>query len=113
MVDWIENEMAGQNMGDTRLNKRMAKLLATQSVEPSRSLPCANETWKETLASYRLFDNKRANFDSIMSGHRAATHERIQCEPVVLIPQDTTYLNFATDDKSKQMGTLRTKNSNQ
>jgi len=48
-----------------------------------------------------------------MSGHQSATLKRVQNEPVVLVPQDTTFLNFATDDKSKRMGTLRMKKSNQ
>lgn len=112
-MNWIKNEMAEQDIGDARLNKRLEKLITTLSIEPSASLPCANDTWAETLATYRLFDNERVTFDSIMSGHKAATLARVQQESVVLIPQDTTFLNFATDDKSKEMGTLRTKNSNQ
>lgn len=113
MEDWVKNEMAKQDMGDVRLNRRLEKLIGTLSIEPSMSLPCANDTWAETFATYRLFDNDRVNFQSIMSGHKAATLTRIQNESVVLIPQDTTFLNFATDDKSKRMGTLRSKNPNQ
>lgn len=113
MQDWIEIEMENQAMGDARLNKRLANMIGTLSVEPSKSIPCANDTWPETLAAYRFFDNEKVSFDSIMTGHKAATLNRIQREPVVLIPQDTTFLNFATDSKSKEMGTLRTKDSNQ
>lgn len=113
MVNWVENEMVGQTMGDARLTRRVEKLITTLSVEPARSLPCANKSWAETFAAYRLFDNERVNFDSIMSGHKSATLKRIQNEAVVLIPQDTTFLNFATDDKSKKMGTLRSKKANQ
>ena len=113
MENWIECEMAEQNMGDARLNKRVEKLLTTLSIEPSKSLPCANDTWAETFAAYRLFDNEKVSVESIMTGHKAATLKRIKNEEVVLIPQDTTFLNFATDDKSKKMGTLRSKKSNQ
>lgn len=113
MQDWIQTEIEKQTMGDVRLNKRLATLIDTLSVEPSKSIPCANDTWAETFAAYRFFDNEKVTFDSIMTGHKAATLDRIQKEPVVLIPQDTTFLNFATDSKSKEMGTLRTKDSNQ
>lgn len=113
MQDWINSEIKNQVMGDVRLNKRLALLMDTLSVEPSKSIPCANDTWAETFAAYRFFDNDKVTFDSIMTGHKAATLDRIQKEPVVLIPQDTTFLNFATDSKSKEMGTLRTKDSNQ
>ncbi len=60
-----------------------------------------------------FFDNEKVNDNSILSGHKAETLKRIQNEPVVLIPEDTTFLNFATDDKSKALDTLRTKKSNQ
>lgn len=113
MENWVESELAAQNMGDIRLTKRMLKLTENLCRDPSLSIPCANGCWAETLAAYRFFDNDKVTFDSIMSGHKASTLKRIQDEPVVLIPQDTTFLNFATDDKSKEMGTLRTKNSNQ
>lgn len=113
MANWVESELAAQNMGDARLNKRMRKLTENLCRAPSLSIPCANSCWAETLAAYRFFDNEKVTFDSIMSGHKISTLKRIQDEPVVLIPQDTTFLNFATDDKSKDMGTLRKKNSNQ
>lgn len=113
MESWVKTELAAQNMGDARLNKRMTKLTENLCRDPSLSIPCANITWAETLAAYRFFDNEKVTFDSIMSGHKESTLKRIQAEPVVLIPQDTTFLNFATDDKSKEMGTLRRKNSNQ
>ncbi len=112
MEDWVETETAGQNMGDERLNKRMAKLPQSLCRDPSLSIPCANITWAETFPAYRFFHNQKVTFDSIMSGHKADTLKRIQAEPVVLIPQDATFLNFATDGKSKEMGTLRTRNSN-
>ena len=113
MQDWVRTETEKQVMGDVRLNKRLATLLNTLSAEPSKSLPCANDTWSETFAAYRFFDNDKVSFDSIMTGHQAATLDRIRKESVILIPQDTTFLNFATDSKSKEMGTLRTKDSNQ
>lgn len=113
MENWVESELAGQQMGDVRLNKRMMKLTENLCRDPSLSIPCANISWAETFAAYRFFDNDKVTFESIMSGHKASTLKRIKSEPVVLIPQDTTFLNFATDDKSKDMGTLRTKNTNQ
>lgn len=113
MENWVTTELAAQDMGDVRLNRRMAKLTENLCRDPSLSIPCANTTWAETLAAYRFFDNEKVTFDSIMSGHKESTLKRIQAEPIVLIPQDTTFLNFATDDKSKEMGTLRKKNSNQ
>ena len=113
MQDWVNVEIKNQLMGDERLNKRLVKTLHTLSIDPAKSIPCANDTWAETLGAYRFFDNDNVNFDTIMSGHKSATIDRISKQPVVLIPQDTTFLNFATESESKDMGTLRTKDSNQ
>lgn len=113
MQDWVKTEMEKQDIGDTRLNKRLSNIINKLSINASQSIPCANETWAETYAAYRFFDNEKVNFESIMGGHKSATLDRISQEPVVLIPQDTTFLNFATDSQSKEMGTLRTKDANQ
>ncbi|WP_444896910.1 IS4 family transposase [Microbulbifer sp. SSSA005] len=113
MQDWVMDEVKNQVMGDTRLNKRLSNILSNLSSDPNNSIPCANKTWAETFAAYRFIENDKVNFDSIMSGHKSATLERIKAQPVVLIPQDTTFLNFATDLESKEMGTLRRKETNQ
>ncbi|WP_444932498.1 IS4/Tn5 family transposase DNA-binding protein [Microbulbifer sp. JTAC008] len=107
------DEVKNQVMGDTRLNKRLSNILSNLSSDPKNSIPCANKTWAETFAAYRFIENDKVNFDSIMSGHKSATLERIKAQPVVLIPQDTTFLNFATDLEGKEMGTLRRKETNQ
>ena len=113
MNSWLDNEFAGQNMCDAHLNKRVKHLVGRLSQDPLESIPNAMHYWEEIIAAYRLLDNPKPSFDSIVSGHRSATVKRIQSEPVVLIPQDATFPNFTTDDKSKKMGTLRSKNSNQ
>ncbi len=64
-MSWVESELAGQNMGDTRLNKRIATLITALSIEPSRSLPCANDTWTETLAA--KFDGTSINLTAVES----------------------------------------------
>uniref|UniRef100_UPI0024904812 IS4/Tn5 family transposase DNA-binding protein n=1 Tax=Janibacter hoylei TaxID=364298 RepID=UPI0024904812 len=87
------DEVKNQVMGDTRLNKRLSHILSSLSSDPKSSIPCANKTWPETFAAYRFIENDKVNFDSIMSGHKSATLERIKAQPVVLIPQDTTFLN--------------------
>lgn len=73
MENWVKTELAAQDMGDVRLNKRMAKLTENLCRDPSLSIPCANTTWAKTLAAYRFFDNEKVTFDSIMSGHKEST----------------------------------------
>lgn len=66
MSRWIATELAEQEMGDGRLNRRIAKLMENLCRDASLSIPCANICWAETLAAYRFFDNDRVTFDSIM-----------------------------------------------
>lgn len=113
MQDWVKTEMENQSMGDGRLVKRLSTILDRLSVVPSKSIPNANDTWAETFGAYRFYENDKVNFDSIMSGHRQSTLNRMKDHPVILIPQDTTFLNFATEAEKKDMGTLRLKDSNQ
>jgi hypothetical protein len=113
MQSWVLNETKNQIMDDARLTKRVATLLDSLSVNPEESIPNASDTWAETLGAYRFFDNDKVNFESILSGHRAATLDRIKDQQVILVPQDTTFLNFATEAETKDMGTLRKKDSNQ
>lgn len=60
-----------------------------------------------------FFENEKVSCLSIMSGHREATLSRMKDHSVILAPQDTTFLNFATEAEKKDMGTLRLKDSNQ
>ena len=39
--NWAAREMAGVNLGDQRLNRRAASLLATLGAKPTVSLPAA------------------------------------------------------------------------
>ena len=50
---WTEEELAGIDLGDARLNKRAMKLLARLGDKPTASVPNACKGWAETLAAYR------------------------------------------------------------
>src|SRR5574337_1819671 len=54
-------------------------------------------------AAYRLFDNEKATFDSILSAHAHATRERMALQSVVVLAQDTTEIDL-TRPKSQVKG---------
>ena len=83
MQDWVRSESENLDVGDVRLNNKLAGILDTLSHEPIKSIPCASDAWAEANATYRFLDNEKVTFDSVMSGHRAATLDRIKKEPVV------------------------------
>src|SRR5687768_16398093 len=105
-MDWIIEELATLSLGDNRLNKRAQKLLAQLSRNPTDSIPVACSGAAETKAAYRFFDNDQVTSDKIQEAHLKATLARMAHHPVVLIPQDTTVLNFSTQYKRQDAGPI-------
>jgi hypothetical protein len=104
---WIDDELATADLGDERLDHRMAKLLGRLAGHPSASIPAACHGWAETQAAYRFFDHQAVTAAAVLQPHRDATLRRIAQHPVVLLPQDTTELDFtAKKDKSQGLGPL-------
>jgi len=90
----ISEELDGIDLGDERLNKRSRRLIAALATDPQSSLNAACEGWNETHAAYRFIDNANVTPAKILRPHQAATLRRMQAQPVVLIPQDTTELDY-------------------
>jgi hypothetical protein len=90
----IADELAGIDLGDKRLNQRSVKIIEALSADPAASINASFEKWSDTLAAYRLFDNHGVTAEAILKPHYEATMARIAQEPVVLIVQDTTELDF-------------------
>jgi len=106
MSNWVDTETEKTTINDKRLNIRLKKRLNAVSQQPTESLPAVTNGWSETLAAYRFLNNEKVCFDTILAGHREATIERIRQQPVVLILQDTTFLNYGQAEKVGY-GTLR------
>lgn len=105
MSEEIVAEMDGIDLGDRRLNRRAAKLLATLAVDPTASVNAAFKTWAETQAAYRFFDNDLVEPEKILAPHREATIRRLASGSTVLIVQDTTELDY-TDGPATDLGVL-------
>ena len=56
MASWSEQEFATADLGDKRLNQRLAKIVSTLASQPGKSLPTACGSWRETKATYRLLE---------------------------------------------------------
>jgi hypothetical protein len=87
----------------------LAHLLERLSAQAGSSIPRACHGWAETLAAYRFLDNPRVGLKEILSGHPPATLERLQAQEVVLLGQDTTFLNYGTLGPKKGVGTVKDK----
>ena len=92
---WVDEELAGCDLGDERLNRRLGMMLEALGERPGKSLPTAFQDWSNTKAAYRFFSNENVSEDKILEGHFAASALRIQAaDGPILILQDTTEFTF-------------------
>jgi hypothetical protein len=105
MCDGIADELDGIDLGDKRLNRRSNRVIEALAADPEASINAACEGWGDTLAAYRFFNNEAVSPEQILLPHRAATQRRMAEQPVVLIVQDTTELDY-TAHPAKDAGCL-------
>ncbi len=101
MCEGIVEELRGIDMGDQRLNRRSERVIEALAADPEASVNGACDGRSDTLAAYRFFNNDAVTPEQILQPHREATQRRMREQPVVLIVQDTTELDFTkhpTDD---------------
>lgn len=90
---WVEDELQTVDLKDKRLDKRLGEVLSHLSARPAAGLPQASGGRTELTALYRLFNNPKASFETLLAPHVAATRRRVAAQPWVLAPQDTTELD--------------------
>jgi len=107
---WVQNEFAGVDLGDTRLNRRF-KLIVTRLAEHcGKTLASSFNQWKEIKASYRFFANPRVKESEMLSPHIEQTVSRIKAHDTVLLLQDSTYLDYNNRPKTQGLDlTFRSK----
>jgi len=103
---WACDELRGADLGDERLNLRLAKIVAALAEHPERSLPQAMANWAAVKAAYRFFANPRTQPEQIMAAHRQAVLRRIAGRDLILVAQDTTQFNFTTHRAARGMGPI-------
>ena len=90
----IKDELATINLGDKRLNKRAALVVEKLFSNPTASFPKACKGMGETMGTYRFFDHENVTWDKILAPHWECAEQRAKAYPVVLVPQDTTTLDY-------------------
>lgn len=110
-TSWIIEETKGLKLGDKRLEKRLGDLIKKLSNSSSNSIPRSCGGWSETIAAYRFFNNKNVTSKEILSPHEESTLSRIKEEKIVLILQDTTDISYSNRKPIKEMGHLKSAES--
>lgn len=61
----------------------------------SASLPAQMQSWKETIALYRLLVKEDVTFEALMQPHWQQTRNQIESRSLTLLVQDTTEVNLS------------------
>jgi hypothetical protein len=95
-TDWCAHELETLDLGDVRCNRRAQKILAGRWNDPAASFAASFPRWGDAKGAYALIENRHSRFDlqTLVAPHAEATLARMAAEPVVLLPQDTTSLNY-------------------
>lgn len=106
--EWSKEEFENINFGDKRIDKRFQKVSEKLSEKPTFSINQACGIWADTKAAYRLFGNEKVTKEKILKSHQKLTLERMKSQKIVLVIQDTTYLDFTKHKNKKDIGPIGT-----
>lgn len=93
-VLWAAQLAKATDLPDLRLNARLAQIYQTTIERPFDSIPQAAGGWAQTQATYRFLSNERVTPRAIREGIARDTAQRCRDQDVLLLPHDTTSLNF-------------------
>ncbi len=101
---WAHREFGGIDLQDKRLNRRAIQVACAMAEDPFGSIPKQNRHWKQIKGAYRLFDHDRVSFESVSQAHWQQTRMDCALEKVVLLIQDTTWLDYSHHPGNAGMG---------
>jgi Domain of unknown function (DUF4338)/Transposase DNA-binding len=101
-------ELARLALKDARLTRRAQAILAARLAQPQASFFGSFTRWAQAKAAYGLIEHKKAplSFTRLLEAHAGATLERMAAEPLILLPQDTTTLNYTGLKQTTGLGPL-------
>ena len=107
---WAVQEFGQAQLGDPRRTRRLVRLAQQRGRQPTASLPQGCDGWAGAKAAYRFFDNGMIQPEMILAAHRQVTVGRMAQQPIVLLPQDTTQLDYSTHPDTDGLGVLHSAN---
>ena len=104
--NWAQQEFGCVRFYDRRLRQRLYTVAEDFYGCPQGSIPQACGSRARSLGAYRFFQNPQVTMDVVLTAHSEATIERIRQHPRVLVPQDTTTLNYTTHPMTEGLGPI-------
>jgi hypothetical protein len=108
-MDYLQ-EFSRIKLGHKRIDDRFMTTLQLLSGDPEASIHKACKKPSEAKGAYRLLGNPRLTEQAIIQAHHEVTLEAIRKSGanVVLIPQDTTEVNYTNLEKTADLGCIGT-----
>ena len=106
--DWIETELGGTDLGDTRLTARLLRMTSMFYAKPTANIPESCGSTAGVKAAYRFLDNEAVDWEMILHQHYEATVERVRQHRLVLVAQDTSTLNYSSHPHTEGLGPIGT-----
>ena len=96
------------DFGDERLSKRLVRILDQLAGNPNANISAACKDPYQAKAAYRFIGNDEVSIDAITKITRDVTIKNIteSKAPIILIPQDTTSLNYSNLKSTKGLGNI-------
>lgn len=105
---WAEATFGAVQLGDPRRTRRLVQIAAALAARPDASLPHQLGEPSALKGAYRLLDSEAVAFGSVLGPHVAQIHAAAGAEPVVLLVQDTTELDFTAHPATTGLGPVGT-----
>ena len=107
LLDPIEDEFEGADLGDERLATRLGILAAALGREPGASIARVSKSRAAREGAYRLLENSRVTMEAVLRPHQEATAERCRTEGLVYVVSDTTEVVLAGKDRARRLGRIQ------
>ncbi len=104
--NWAINEFGEIDFCDKRLSTRLLKLADSFAKSPESSINKACESWSQTKAAYRFFQNDSIDESKILDAHVAKTVARASQYQTILAIQDTCYISYKNHKKTTGLGII-------
>lgn len=103
---WAKEEYATVDLGDKRRDARALSIIAAFAQRPGGAIPHMAEDYAEAKAIYRFLSNEAITPEALRAPLQDAALRRLGDETTVIVPQDTTGLNFTTHQATEGLGPL-------
>ncbi len=98
----VAAELLQADLGDRRLNRRFGKIVDALTEAGAASIPQA--TRRDCNLVYRFFSNALVDLAELRRAHFADTAQRWVGEDLVLLPSDTTFVDYSAHQAVEGLG---------